>query len=186
MIAKLHIIIGSGGGSTGQLIRGTDEALNNLIANLAGERLEDGGFIQHHTNKLVSGEMIQLFIVGDADTVLHISLRSADFAGNTKLITFALCLFHHGEGSHNQHFSAREGRHLMRPFQLNDGLAGAAIGEHRRTSLGKRPAANIALEAEQVRIERSRIDIKAHGFKDEGFVFQKIVIFHTFSCFIGK
>ena len=70
MVAKLHIIIGSGCGGTRETERSHTEVINNLSAHLSGKGFENTGFIKNYTAPIDVREFIELFIVGYVNAVI--------------------------------------------------------------------------------------------------------------------
>ena len=99
------------------------EEVDDLISYLAGKRFQNARFIQHHATELATGELVQLFIVGDVDTGFHILSLFTKGHIHTEFDTFRHRLRRYGKRGKDQNVAAHTSMYLGGPFKLHRSFA---------------------------------------------------------------
>ena len=80
MVADFHEIVRCWSSSAGKAERNLHDRRYKLVADFSREVLHDGRFVRNDAAELRKVEFVQLLVVGDVESLLHIRHVGADFA----------------------------------------------------------------------------------------------------------
>jgi hypothetical protein len=169
MNPAFHVIVGRGRGRAREPKRSGAERFDDLSAKSAVERFQDAGFVQDDSAVLRGIEFVQHLVVCGRRRTVQVAHFPFVADVNAEFLSFAHGLLGHCERSENQHGPVD----VAGKFQLHDRLTESAIAEDSCAAFAERPAHDVPLEWEQVRVQIGSVDHDAGIFDGKALGFQK-------------
>ncbi len=146
--SELDVVVRGGGCGAKQPIGKLAIELRDLRAARSVEVLQDARFVVRGSHEVIGAEQVQTLVVDDVDAAAHLPVARL-VRLDAEFLSFPRELRANGEGGFQKDVAACPAHDVMRPHQLLQPFAEAAVLEQRRAALAQRPLHHEGLEREQ-------------------------------------